>query len=163
MKQKLSKFTRALLVCLLFLLLLFNLWQLAARTVFKQDLPMVFGFSPIIVLSGSMEPTFSVNDMIVIRRQDSYAVGDVVTFDDGGFFTTHRIVSQSPEGFVTQGDANNTEDSGYLSPAQIKGAVVFTIPAVGAFLLFLRTPLGILLLVLAGPLLVFLPDMAKKA
>lgn len=162
MKKRILKFVHALFIGLLCLVLLCNLWQLAARALFHQEVPAVFGYAQLTVLSGSMEPAFSAGDMLIIHREESYAVGDVISFRDEGGLTTHRIVGQGPEGFTTKGDFNNAEDSRPVSPDEIAGRVVLVIPFAGRVFLFLRTPLGLLSLLLLGLLLLFLPDLWER-
>ena len=89
------------------LVLAASLWLILSKVWLKTPVPSVFGFSPVYVLSGSMEPTFSTGDMIIIHPQREYRPGDVVTFRSEGELVTHRIISESKEGFTVKGDANN--------------------------------------------------------
>lgn len=162
MMRRILKLAHALLIALLCLILLCNLWQLAAQGLLHQKLPTVFGYAQLTVLSGSMEPAFSAGDMLIIHREESYQVDDVISFWDEGSLTTHRIISQGPEGFTTKGDFNNAQDSRPVSPDEIAGRVVFVLPLAGRAFLFLRTPPGLLLLLLLGLILLFLPDLWGK-
>ncbi len=156
-----GKLLRGILIGILSILLLLNVWQLVSHYAFHQDPPSVLGFSPVIVLSGSMEPAFSAGDLLIIQRKENYRKDEIVTFEDRGSLTTHRIVELSAEGFTTKGDHNNAEDSGTISAGQIKGALVLIIPRIGSLFLFLRSPLGILLSAVLCLLLLFLPDVIK--
>lgn len=152
------KVLRALLAVLLIAVIGLNLWMLVQQSVFHQDPPELLGYSQLVVTSGSMEPAFSAGDMIVIRQEEDYGLGDIVTFRlDGGELVTHRIVGSVEGSFITKGDANNTEDDALLAPENIVGKLVTCIPAVGSFLLFLRTPVGLFVLVVVGFLLIELP------
>ena len=73
------------------------------------------------VTTGSMEDTMQPGDGFVALPPElagSIGTGDVVVFDaqeiQGGGLTTHRIVDETDQGFVTQGDANpfTDQDSG---------------------------------------------------
>ena len=73
------------------------------------------------VTTGSMEPTMEPGDGFVAVPPElagSIGTGDVIVFDaqeiQGGGLTTHRIVDETDQGFVTQGDANpfTDQDSG---------------------------------------------------
>lgn len=147
---------------ILSVLLACNLYILAAKKFMDIQYPTVFGFSSAVVVSGSMEPALSVNDLIVTQAQTDYAPGDIVSFASGSTLVTHRIVQENPDGFVTQGDANNATDIQPVAPEQIVGKVVLSIPAVGIVLGYLQTPLGLTCLVLWGFLLIELPMVAAR-
>jgi len=49
----------SLLTVFLALILAVNLWLILSRVWLKEPIPSVLGFTPIYVLSGSMEPIFS--------------------------------------------------------------------------------------------------------
>ena len=51
-----------------------------AKTLSGDMLPMPFNLGSAIVLSGSMEPELSVDDLIFISGKDEYFVGVVVVF-----------------------------------------------------------------------------------
>ena len=69
------------------------------------------------VTTGSMEPTLSPGDGFVALPPEitsSPGTGDVIVFDardiQGGGLTTHRIVGETDQGFITQGDNNFVTD-----------------------------------------------------
>lgn len=153
------KVLRGILTVFLFLIVAVNLWMAAQKAFFHKDPPQLLGYSQLVVTSGSMEPAFSAGDVILIHEESSYQPGQVVTFRDlQGELVTHRIVGTVEEKFITQGDANNTQDEELLTPDRIVGALVTYIPGVGSALLFFRTPLGIIVLALLGLLLIELPN-----
>ena len=156
------KIVRGAVIALLCLLLAVNLWLIAARVLLHQDLPKMFGFSQAVVMSGSMEPLFKAGDVVVFQEKDSYDVGDVVIFRRDGVFITHRIAGVQADGFITKGDANNTEDREVLQPGNIEGELVLIIPGIGVVMNFLRSPLGILIIVVVGLLLVELPEIIGR-
>ena len=157
MRKRIGKIIQGILLVLLVPLLLINLWQAAARAVFHQETPYLFGYAALTVLSGSMEPAFSAGDLLVIHKESEYAEEDIVAYRDDEGLTTHRIIEKGPRGFTTKGDYNNAPDLGPVLPEQIAGRVVLVIPALGRVLLFLRTPAGLLALLAAGLLLLLLP------
>lgn len=139
-----------LFTALLAILLLSNLYTVAFRHFTGKPLPTVFGWSWAIVVSGSMSPEIEVNDLIIIREHDSYEVGDIISFEsDNGSVVTHRVIAKSDSVYTTQGDANNTPDPPVPESAVV-GKVVTTIPFLGIAIQFLRTPMGILCLLLQG-------------
>lgn len=149
---------RGILTVILLGVIAINAWLLADEMIFKHNPPSLLGYSRLVVASGSMEPTFSTGDVIFIHRQDSYELNDVVTFrDSSGNLVTHRLVGTSGGEFITRGDANNIEDDELLNPAQILGRYTLRIPGLGGLVEFLRSPLGLCLLVIVGFFIIELP------
>lgn len=123
--------------------------------------------SSFVVLSGSMEPTMSPGDVIVIEDVEAENIeqGDVITYGTSADRpTTHRVIEVQQEGgqpaFRTAGDANNAPDSGVVGPSEVQGRVptvggsLFVIPYVGHVILFASTQFGFALL-FATPLVLF--------
>ena len=132
---------RVLLAVAAGLLLVYNLYMLAARAFFGEEMPMFFGVASAAVVSGSMEPEINVGDVVIIRAQDSYGVGDVISFSNGdGTYTTHRVRSVREGGYETRGDANNVSEE--VDKSAVVGKVVLVIPGLGAAAAFLQTPAG---------------------
>lgn len=141
----------------LVMILAVNLWMTGSRILLNNDMPKLLGYSHAVVLSGSMEPVFSVGDMLVFHEQEQYEIGDVVIFRQGGNLITHRIVEEMDGGFVTKGDANNTCDPELLDLGDIQGKLKWIVPKVGNVLGFLRTPPGVLLLAVVAFLCIEMP------
>lgn len=76
------------------------------------------------VETGSMEENIHRGDYLLIVKQNSYKVGDVVTFQINGNFITHRIIKKEGKRIVTKGDANNTEDD-EINESQIIGKLMY--------------------------------------
>lgn len=112
-----------------------------------------------IVMSGSMEDGISVNDVVVAVKQSDYKVKDIVSYKSGSMLVTHRIIDETETGYITKGDANNTED-GEVAKGAIVGKVIFVIPKIGSIIYFFKTPLG--MLVLFSLLLVIYKFPSKK-
>lgn len=103
-----------------------------------------------VILSGSMEPTVSPGDVVIVDASAAIAVGDVVTFDDGNSVpTTHRVVGIEDGQYITQGDANQNPDTQRVAPGEVLGRVTLTIPYIGHVILWVNTPLGYVSLVVA--------------
>ena len=101
---------------------------LYSKYISKDRMPNVFGYSILKIVSGSMEPKYSVNDRILIKKQNNYKVNDVVTYiDKYGNFVTHRIVKINKNKITTKGDANNTVDESF-SKSKIQGRVMCKVP-----------------------------------
>ncbi|GAB7091974.1 signal peptidase I [Halorubrum luteum] len=113
-------------------------------------LGQVFGQPTLIayVDSGSMEPTIDEGDGFVAipaAVTGPPSEGDVITFHaeeiEGGGLTTHRVVGETDEGYITRGDANpfTDQDGGeppvgddrIVAQALQIGDTVVTIPHLG--------------------------------
>lgn len=126
--------------------------------------PRLLGGSALTVLSGSMEPRYSVGDVVVVvpAEADDIQVGDVVTFQPVSAdptLVTHRVVakalgSESSARFVTRGDANGADDAPVVAD-QIMGRVAYHVPAVGQVALAVGEHARPLVLTVAGGLLTY--------
>jgi signal peptidase len=86
--------------------------------------PKTFGYGFGVVLTGSMEPNLPTHSFTVIKEQDTYEVGDIITYNHyTGRSVTHRIIEINGDEIKTQGDANNTADP-VLSREDIIGKVI---------------------------------------
>ncbi len=141
MKQKLKDILKRYLpVVLVALLLGISVYNLNAKLLMKNQLPMPFGIGGSVVLTGSMEPELSPNDLIIVKKTDSFYERQIVVYQDGNSLTVHRIDSISGDEIITKGDANNTTDDP-ITKEMIKGEVVFAIPFVGIIIDFLKNPI----------------------
>lgn len=135
---------RLLIILLLSLFLGVTVYMLNAKRVMKNLMPMPFGVGSAVVLSGSMEPTLSVNDLVVVRAAEHYSKDDIVVFQSGPELVIHRVVSVENGKLVTRGDANDTEDPP-ISTELVKGRLILVIPYVGLLIRGLQTLPGILI------------------
>jgi len=148
-KQKKSALWRRLAMVVLGLILGVNACLANARSMAGNQLPMPFGVGVAVVLSGSMEPTLGINDVIIVRETGRYEVGDIVVYQGSKSLIVHRIIAKDGETIITQGDANNAADAPVKASA-VKGKVIAHVPAVGLAVKVLKTPVGILLVLLAA-------------
>ncbi len=148
---------RAAALFLITVLLVGNIYLLAAKNIFGQREPTFFGFSSAVVLTGSMSGSIEPNDIVLTRKQDRYTVGDIITFVSEGSSVTHRIVAVDEKGYHTKGDANNTADALPIDQTAVIGKVILVIPKIGALIQFVRTPLGILCFFGAAALILEFP------
>ncbi len=154
-------FFRILIIVVLALFIGATAYSVNARRLVRNSTPMPFGWGASVVLSGSMEPTLSVNDLVILRATGDYKVGDVVVYQSGASRVIHRIIRIDGESVVTQGDANNTADEPILMK-DIKGEMMGKVPFVGAVIRFLQTPIGIILVVVGLILLINLSWKREK-
>ena len=153
MAKKLKALLRTLFLVAVALVLGVNVYLWNARSLMGNALPMPFGYGAAVVLSGSMEPTFSTGDLILVKEQEEFRVDDIVVFQTGNVLVVHRITEIDGETAVTRGDANNVEDAP-IQLSAIKGTVFGHIPHVGALVRLLKTPAVTFGLVAAAILMV---------
>ena len=140
----------------------FNIYNMNASQLLQNQLPMPFGYGLGTVLTGSMEPEISEGDLIVVKESDELQVNDIVVFEDGNSLVVHRIIELEGDSIVTKGDANNTADEPITS-SLVRGKVIAWIPYVGMFVDFIKTPIGIVIvLALAILLLEFTSQREKR-
>lgn len=143
---------RLVLVALVAAVIGVNIYSLNVSLISGDSVPMPFGVGAAVIVSGSMEPELSVGDLIIVKEQDAYDVGDVIVYRDGRMSVTHRIVAMNEDTVTTKGDANNTNDEP-IAYGQIKGEVVAAIPLVGYLIDAVKTPLGTLCILALAVLL----------
>lgn len=162
MKKKTVKYAlRLVLLVLCGALLGVNIYMANASRLVGNQMPMPFGYGAAVVLSGSMEPTFSTGDLIVVAETDTCDEGDIVVFQDGRSLVVHRVIAVDGEQVTTKGDANNAADAPIHMTA-IKGRVLFWIPFVGRVVNFLKTPIGTVALLAAAFALMEIPRRREK-
>jgi signal peptidase len=172
MKQA-AKWGSRTITIILAVFLLFTVFC-AASSRMSGGTPKILGLNVYEVLSGSMEPGIQVGSIILDNpnvNANSLKVGDVITFkaskdefgqnnDGSAILITHRIQAiKSLNGklaFQTKGDSNDGPDAQLVPPTNIIGQYNnIRIPYLGYYLNFMKTKLGIaLLLILPGGLLI---------
>ena len=160
-KRKLKTIGRILLLAVISLIIGIRLYSWNAQTLAGNTMPMPFGWGFSVVLSGSMEPTLSVNDLVIVHEQSDYKVDDIVVYQDESILVIHKIVSIDGDVVVTKGDANDVEDQP-ISTSDIKGKAVFHLPFIGALIRFLKTPVGLILIIAAAIVLFELPHLQDR-
>ena len=126
-----------------------ELYMANARGIMDNALPMPFGFGTAVVLSGSMEPTFSRGDLVIVKKEDDPKMGDIIVYQSGKSLIVHRMIERDGDRIVTQGDANNAADPTFELSA-VKGKVIGWIPYAGFLAQALKSPIGILAVLAAA-------------
>lgn len=101
-------------------------------------LPIIFGYHPLVVLSGSMDSTYPVGSVVYYHKVDKedLKVKDIITYQlDGEENVTHRIVLIVDDKYQTKGDANNVVDEKLVEFKDIKGkTATFYVAYIGIFI-----------------------------
>lgn len=160
--KKLRSIISSGIIIILVVLIGCGFYLLLVRSITGNKHPTIFGNLLAVVYSGSMSGTFEVNDIVVIRSQNGYKTGDVICFEEGDSLVTHRIVGEIPEGYITKGDANNTEDIGTVVSESVIGTVIFVIPKIGAVQQFLKSLPGLITSMVIVIIIFFLPEVTRR-
>lgn len=116
----------------------------------------------VIVDGNSMEPDFFLGDLVLVREEPAYRVGDAVVYKDPnmGSFVFHRIADTELDRFVLKGDNNPWLDSYQPKQDEIVGTLWVHVPKLGKVIEWTRVPLHMSLIVaVLGGVLMF--DMFK--
>lgn len=160
--KKVKKIWDSVTTVLVVLVVIFAIFLMGSRLVGLQ----VFN-----VISGSMEPTYSVGDLLYVKTvdPDSVRVGDPITFvlNEDLVVATHRVVRVDSENrhFYTKGDANETEDAAPVHFNNLIGVPMFAVPLLGYVSAYIQCPPGMYVAIALGVILlavVFLPDIMTK-
>lgn len=144
----------------------------------KDEVPTIFGYAPMIVLTDSMEgnneDSFNGGDLIFVKtvKAEDVKKGDVISFFDpagnGTSITSHRVVDIINEdgkiSFKTKGDNNNTEDKLPVPAENLAGIYTgFKIAGAGQVAMFMQTPWGLIICVVVPILLLIGWDAFRRA
>ncbi len=117
----------------------------------------------VIVDGNSMEPKFHLGDLVLLRTESSYQVGDAVTYQNAelGSYVFHRIVAMNLDRFVLQGDHNSWLDTYNPNQDEIIGKLWLHIPKLGKAIEWVRSPfrMALTVAVLGG---ILMSDMIVK-
>ena len=145
------------------LVVVFNIAAAIKRYVTGRPCETVLGLGTAIVITGSMEPNISVQDLVVIFKTGDYGVRDVVTYEGNSMPVTHRIVDKRVDEngvvfYQTKGDANNTADGEWISEDRIVGEVIAVFSGFGKVQEFIQKPIGFLTVTLLAGALILGPE-----
>ena len=140
------------ILCIIFLpILVMNTILIIKGAMDDSKPPSVFGYTPLVVLSGSMDDgsadAILVGDLILVHDCDAtkLQVNDVIAFMEGDYAVTHRIIAVNEDGtYTTQGDANNVQDATPVAPDHVIGKYERRFQGVGNAVLFIQSPKGML-------------------
>ena len=123
------------------------------------------GKSLLVIATPSMSGSIEAGDAIIIEKQDSYEVGDIITYFPVGENTsvTHRLVRIEGDKYYTKGDANPSEDPDPVYFSQIAGKVTGRIRNIGILIEWLRSWQGIAFLVAVAAVVIAIIMVGDKS
>ena len=131
-----------------------GIYTVNAKTLMNDLMPMPLGVGVGVVISGSMEPELSIDDVIFVVKDESIELDDVVVYQRDGILVVHKVVKIENDQITTRGTANNTDDEP-ISLSDIKGRVFFSVGGIGKLIMFLRTPVVAIIILLLAVFLLY--------
>ena len=129
----------------------------------------IFGLRCYIVLSDSMSATdFDAGDLVLVKEVDPNTLqeGDIIAYqsqnpENYGATVTHKIRAKTTDkngnpGFITYGTTTNVDDETVVTFPFILGKYQMSLPKVGTFFRFLKTPQGYIVCILVPFLLLII-------
>ena len=115
----------------------------------------VFGYRPVLVLSGSMEPYMMTNSLAITKQVNDIndlELGDVITYhldtEEGErILITHRIMAIDNDRIYTKGDNNRVSDSVPLTIDNVEAEVVHVFNQTAWIAAKWQTPTGKVMLI----------------
>lgn len=143
------------LISIIFIMLFVAVISLMIQKfVLKKEVPDLFGYKILQVMSGSMSGEFETGDTILIKKIDDESnlkIGDVVTYRiKANTLVTHRIINITRTGeslsYTTKGDANNTEDMEKVTFSAIEGIYVKKLRLISNLIKFMQKTYGMVII-----------------
>lgn len=173
-----GKVIRWIVIAVCVLLCIFIIYSLIQRAM-GNNMPTVFGYAGTTVVTGSMDDDsgdddIEIGDFVIIHAQDSYEIGDVVTFYDvsANITVTHRVVDIDGTTYYIRGDTTGKRDENNRPVGEpvtdevllsaIVGKVVSVISGGGNAIDFMRSTPGLLIIVAAGVIIWFAEDIISS-
>jgi signal peptidase len=128
-----------ILTFLVFIVLIVIIFAKFKMMISGNDYFELAGYSVFSVKTGSMAPAINQNDVILVKSQDYYEMGDIITYKEEKSYITHRIISVRGHDIITQGDANNAKDSS-ITDDMVIGKVVKIYSNLGVWQKVVTTP-----------------------
>ena len=128
----------AMLISLGTAMLLLVLWTFFAP-------PVLGGGTSYVIANGvSMLPKFHAGDLVILRREGNYHVGEVAAYNNGqlGVVVMHRIIAIHDGHYQFKGDNNNFADAFHPTKSQIVGAEWLHLVGAGRYVQKLRNPVA---------------------
>lgn len=149
-----KKVLSSVIYLVLILFLIINIILVLQSTFNSQKVPNLFGYKTFSIITGSMEPTLKVNDLIITKncKEKDINKGDIITYKRGSSIITHRVDNiQNENGtiyYLTKGDGNYIYDEYKVKYKDIEGKYVKRIPKIGKVVSVLKNRKIIIIVIL---------------
>ena len=129
-------------------------------------IPTIWGQKPLVVISGSMEPTLNVGGILYYHNKDyqDFEIGDILVYRLNDHNISHRVYDITSDGIITKGDANKTYDDLLITENIILGeGTDWCIPFIGYYADFIYRHKYLLVITIGLIITDMIFDKKKKA
>ena len=145
---------------LLGIVIVLNLFSIVSIHVLRKDYINFFGYTYFEVQSGSMASTININDIIIVKLDEKYKKGDIITYKSNGSFITHRIIEINKNQYITKGDAIDSNDKP-TEKKQIIGKVIKIFSGFGVVTRVIQNPITLIFIFVIGVLIIIYSSFKK--
>lgn len=169
MKRAWKIISTALIWIVVAVSVLMMVFTIISVNTFDRNDRSLLGFRCYIVLSDSMSATdFDAGDLVLVKQVDPTTLkeGDIISYqsqnaENYGATVTHKIRYKTEDingnpGFITYGTTTGVDDEAVVTYPFILGKYQFSLPNVGTFFQFLKTPQGYIVCILIPFLLLII-------
>ena len=161
MKKAWQVISTALVWIMVLVAVFMMVFTIVSVNTFNRNDRDLFGLRFYIVLSDSMSATdFDAGDLVVVKETDPSTLqeGDIIAYqsqnaENYGATVTHKIRAKTTDangnpGFITYGTTTGMDDETVVTYPFILGKYQVSLPKVGTFFQFLKTPQGYIICIL---------------
>lgn len=99
-------------------------------------IPTIWGQKPLVIISGSMNPTLKVGGILYYHEKDysDFKKDDILVFKLNDHNISHRVYEVTGDGIITKGDANKSYDDILITKEKVLGeGTDWCIPFIGYY------------------------------
>lgn len=125
-------------------IIIFDMFLITQTIINPNKTPDFFGYKIFNIVTGSMEPTIKVDDIVVVKEEDKKNIrkNDIITFKIVDEIITHRVIDIAYDNgtliYTTKGDKNDVTDIERVQFEQIEGKYVTKITKFGKIFTVLK-------------------------
>lgn len=167
-QQNRKKVITTIIYIIIIPLIIYNISLIVQSVLIPNKTPSFFGTKTFVIVSGSMQPTLEIGDIILIKNvtEDEIQKNDIIAYREGQTVVTHRVIdiieTENGKQFITKGDNNNVKDSYPVQYRDIEGVYNNSkIVGIGNLVLFLQNKIVIICILIIF-YLIYLHDNNKR-
>lgn len=121
--EKIIDWLLNILIVIFGIVLLISIYTGIQTKILGSKYANFFGYSTFEVQTGSMEEAIKAGDWIIVKLTQKVKLNDIITYQLGDEYITHRVIEAYNGKYTTKGDANSAKDEP-IEQKQIVGKVV---------------------------------------